>query len=259
MCFFAEKNSYHFDQGEPGIHPASVEFDVNDRVDDMFFKLVTGIGNILKNSNCEFALLRSACVKVDVLLAKASKLPNEFIDKINATKNLNELLALLSESLYCNWMNIRMLEKLAASSCQVDAQQLIAKYKKAIFSKKISDVLEDLPDFEITDEYYAKVRDKWEKDFEDVTIADITKRWAKLQKIFDVDDLELLLDNVIKGSTEIVWLIPVDLISHAKLSAFKNWCDLEDVSYLSIGDHVIKNDQLKFTEEHISITTGMLT
>ena len=236
-----------------------MEFDVNERVDDMFFKLVTAIGNILKKANCEFTLLRSACVKADVLFAKASKLPSEFVDKINSTGNLNELLALLSESPYCNWMNVRMLEKLAASSCQVDAQQLIAKYKKTIFSKKISDVLEDFPDFEITDEYYAKVRDRWRKDFEDVTIADITKRWAKLQKIFGVDDLELLLENVIKGSTEIVWLIPVELTSHARLSAFKNWSDLEDVSYLSIGDHVIKNDQLEFTEEHISITTGILT
>ena len=72
-------------------------------------------------------------------------------------------------------------------------------------------------------------------------------------------DLELILENVIQGSVEFCWLIPVELASHARLSAFKNWCNLEDVSYLSIGDHVIKNNQLEFTEEHISITTGTLT
>jgi len=35
------------------------------------------------------------------------------------------------------------------------------------------------------------------------------------------------------------------------ISAFKK---LVDILYLSIGDNVIKNDQLEFAEDHISIT-----
>ena len=233
-----------------------MKFDINDRVDDMFLKLFPAIGKILKRSNCEFALLRGACVKPDKL---ASKLPRKFISKINATKNLDELLAVLIESDYCNWINIRMLERMVVLSCQTEAEELIAKYKRIIFSKKLADILEDIPNLEVTDDYYVKVRDKWDKDFEDITVEDITKRWSKLQRIFDVKNAEMLLKNLTKGSVEIVWLIPVELAYHARLSAFKNWCDLEDVSYLSIDDHVIKNDQFEFKEEHISITTGILT
>jgi len=239
--------------------PVSVEFHISDRVDDMFLKLVPAVGGILKRSSCEFVLLRSACIKPDTPLIEANKLPVEFVDKINATKNLSDLLALLIVSPYCNWMNVRLLEKMAALSCQVEAEQLIAKYKKTVFSKKITDVLQYIPNLKVTDDYYVKVRDKWKKDLEDITVEDIANHWVKLQNIFNIDQSEILLENLIKGCIEIVWLIPVELTSFARLSAFKNWYDLEDVSYLSIDDHVIKNDHLEFTKEHISIITGILT
>ena len=251
-----QQDSYQLDQGKSSQEAVSVTFSVDERVDDMFLKLFPAIGKYLKKSDCNFTLLRGACVSSDKL---ACKLPNEFIEKVHATNNLDELLAVLIASDYCNWINIRMLERMVVLSSQSEAKELIGKYKQIIFSKKLVDILEDLPHLEITGDYYTKVKDKWKKDFEDITIEDIANHWSKLQRIFDVDNVEILLQNLTKGSVEIIWLIPVELTSHARLSAFKNWCDLEDVSYLSIGDHVIKNDQLEFTEEHISITTGILT
>ena len=148
---------------------------------------------------------------------------------------------------------------MAASSRQKEAKKLIANYKEIIFSKKVSDVIKEFPGVKIPDDYYTKVKNKWKKDFKDITVKDIADHWANLQRIFGVKDLELLLENVIQGSVEFCWLIPAELTSHARLQAFKNWCDLDDVSHLSIGDHVIKNDQFEFTEEHISNTTGTLT
>jgi len=247
------------EQRNVALQSVTVEFNTDDRVDDMFLELVPAVGDILKASGCEFSILRSACVKADTPIIEANKLPPEFIDRVNATKNMNELLPLLIECPYCSWINIRMLEKMAASSRQKEAKNLIANYKEKIFSKKVSDVIREFPGLKIPDDYYTKVKNKWKKDFKDITVKDFAHHWANLQRIFGVKDLELLLENVIQGSVEIVWLIPVELTSHARLSAFKNWCDLEDVSYLSIGDHVIKNDQLDFTNEHIPITTGILT
>jgi len=262
-CSLAEKieqeisTAHHQLSSSP--ETVSVQFKSNERVEDMFLKLVPAIGNILKKSNCGFTLLRSACIKPDQLISAASKLPPEFIDKVNATKNIDELLDLLISCPYCNWINVRILEKLAASSGQNEAQELIDKYKTKIFSKKVADILQEFPDLEISEQYHTRVWDKWNKNFEDITVEDIANHWVKLQRIFGVEDLELVLENLVIGSIEFHWLIPTELTSHARLSAFKNWCDLDDISYLSIGDHVIKNDQLEFTEEHISITTGILT
>ena len=261
QCSLAEKiekelNNIHQRSALPEPVSVSVQFKRNERVEEMFLRLVPAIGSILKKSDCDFTLLRGACIKSDQLPSTLKRLPAEFIDKINKTRNLDELLALLISCPYCHWMNIHILEKLATSSGQTEAQELIAKYKEIIFSKKVTDVLQELPDLEITEDYYIRVRDKWNEELEDITVKDIINHWVKLQKILGVESLEMLLENLVKWSGELHWLIPVELTSHARLSAFKNWCDLEDVSYLSIDDHVIKNDQLEFTEEHISITTG---
>ena len=240
-------------------NPVSVEFSVDEKVDDIFLELVPAFGDILKASSYKFSMLRSACIKADTPPTETNELPDEFIEKVNATKNLDELLALLVECPYCNWINVRMLEKMAASSRLKEAKRIIANYKEIIFSKKVTDIMREIPNLKIPDDYYTKVKNRWNKDFNDITVRDVAEHWVNLQRIFGVKDLELILQNVIQGSVEFCWLIPVELASHARLSAFKNWCDLEDVSYLSIGDHVIKNDQLEFTEEHISITTGILT
>ena len=190
-------------------------------------------------------------------LARVNQLPSDFVDKIDATSNLNQLLELLNKSPHCNWMNIRMLERMAAASKQSEAKTLVATYKNIILSKKINDILQELPDLEISDDYYTKVKDRWNKDLEDITVNDIVNRWCKLQKIFDVDDLEILLENIIKGSTIFHWLIPVCLITQVKYSVFRNWYNIEDISYLCIGDHVIKDDQFDFSEDHLSATTGI--
>ena len=190
-------------------------------------------------------------------LARVNQLPSDFVDKIDATSNLKELLELLNKSPHCNWMNIRMLEKMAAASKQSEAKTLITTYKNIILSKKINDILQELPDLEISDDYYTKVKDRWNKDLEDITVNDIVNRWCKLQKIFDVDDLAILLENILKGSTIFHWLIPVCLITQVKYSVLRNWYNIEDISYLCIGDHVIKDDQFDFSEDRLSATTGI--
>jgi len=235
------------------------QFCADDTVADMFLKLAKGIRDILKANSCEFALLRGTCVKTDKLVEKLNSLPCDLVDKIKATKDLDELLEVLLFSPYCNWRNVCVFEKMAAFTHQTEAQELIANYKRIVFFKKLTDVMQDFTEMEVTGTFYTRVEEKWSKNFEDITLEDIENHWLKLRKILDAGDLELLLENVVKGSTEFHWVIPVQLASHARLSAFKNWCDLEDVSCLSIGDNVIKNDQLEFTKEHISVTTGILT
>ena len=67
-------------------------FDINDRVEDIFITFVSELSDILKASKCEFTLLRSSCIKSDMPLATVNKLPSDFVDKVDATSNLNELL-----------------------------------------------------------------------------------------------------------------------------------------------------------------------
>ena len=49
---------------------ATVEFNINNRIEDMFLQLVHAIGGFLKSSDCEFTLLCGACIKADKFAAK---------------------------------------------------------------------------------------------------------------------------------------------------------------------------------------------
>lgn len=240
------------------VEPVSVEFKIGDSVGDMFYKLVFAMGYILKTSYCKLTVLQDACIKTDRLNSKLNKLPSDFIDKINTVKTLDDLLKVLIACTYCTWINFSMLEKMALVSCKTQALELIAKYKKTIYSKSLADVLQYFSGFKSYKDYYTKViyRGKPSKEFEDIAVESIASCWANLRRILDLEDLELLLDNVAKDSTEIYFCVPVELVPHARFSALRYWEELFNVSFLSIGEHVIKDDRFEFSVEKISVSTG---
>ena len=162
---------------------------VVDEVDDMFIAFLSALHNVL--SEAEFKMVRMGCITL------SAKLPNEFDSKVRATETLYDLFDVLVSSPFCNWMNIRLLEKMAAASLQSNAHQLINQYKNAIFSKKLKDIFKHIPEVsnQIPDEYYSKIKQRWKKEFDDVTVKDVIGEWNKLEKLFDVEELMLLLDS----------------------------------------------------------------
>ena len=138
-------------------------------------------------------------------------------DKIDQSKNLSELFNVLSRcKQYWNWMNIRILEKMAGNS--TPAKNLIKKYKNEVFSKKVKEVLSEIPDMIVPADQYTKVKAKWNKDFDELTIKDIVKEWSGIEKKFNVGET-MLLKNITTGCVEICWLLHNDLVEHAIYSA----------------------------------------
>ncbi|XP_065912310.1 uncharacterized protein [Dysidea avara] len=224
-----------------------VDFNEFDNTNDMFLALVSELQCIL--SEDKLPLVRRACITNDKQMS--AKLPDEFVQKVTATTNLNDLFDAVTQSPFCNWMNIRLLEKMAAASLQCNAIKLIKKYKATISSLKLKDVLNQMQEVEITDDYYSKVKEKWNKELDELTVNDIISHWCRLEIIFDVDDATLLLNRIIEGSVVLCWLLPTELVCHARYSAFKMWNKLEDILYLEIGDHMIKDQQYDFKTAQI--------
>ena len=176
-------------------------------------------------------------------------------DKVDESENLSELFNTLSRRCrpYWNWMNIRMLERMAGNSSA--AKQTIEKYKKNIYSRKVKDVMSEISNLEIPTNGYTEVKEKWNKDFDDLTIKDVVKRWSELERRFNVEGT-MLLKSIIEGCVEVCWLLPNDLVKQASCSVTGNRqhrCGDDDQSgtgqdlfpevlYLKIGDLVIKDD-----------------
>ena len=180
-------------------------------------------------------------------------------DKIDESENLPGLFIVLSRSFrpYWNWMNIRMLEKMAGNS--LAAKRIIENYKKNIYSRKVKDVMSEISNLEIPTNGYTEVKEKWNKDFNDLVIIDIVKRWNEIEKKLNVEET-MLLKSINKGCVEVCWLLPNHLVEHASCSVtiYNNQQGRHDddqsgtgtqelfpeLLYLKIGDHVIKDDDI---------------
>ena len=180
-------------------------------VDDCFSRFTAAMFQILSKAN--FSSLRRACLE-NINRLGGVTLSKELKSRIETAQNLDHLFDVLCDTPYWNWMNIKMLTKMAQASLLDAATKLIQEYKDEVYSRKLIDVLPQLPDLNISDTDYTKVKEKWKKDLNDITVYDLVKHWSEVEKIFNVEGPTVLLDRVINGSIEIHWLIPTELVEH---------------------------------------------
>ena len=216
-------------------------------VDATFCTFVDNMFDVLSKE--DFRKIHRKCLE-NLNLIGGIALPLDVKYKIAKSKNLAELFSVLCQcKQYWNWMNIRMLEKMAGDS--LAAKQVIEKYKKEVFSKKVKDVISEIPCLEVPTDVYTKIMEKWNKDLNDLTIKDVVNHWSAIEKIFNVEG-PMLLKSITEGCVQICWLLRNDLVKHAICSATNGQPGNNDRSYsqklfsevlfLKIGDVVIIDD-----------------
>jgi len=167
----------------------------------------------------KFSTIRRAC-KVQIKTPTGAKLSPTLVDKINATKNLDELLDTLVESPYWSWIDVRLLEAMVTASGSATAEAILLNYKELIFSKKLHEILPCAPSKAISDAYYLKVISKFNKDADKITVADLLTSQTNLEKvIMDIGEGTCVLEHIEDGCIKIHWFIPVHAAHHAFESA----------------------------------------
>ena len=209
-----------------------------DDVDECFSHFTAAMFKIL--SKAEFPSLRRACLENSNKLGGVT-LPSDLKSNIAAAKTLDDLFDVLCDTPYWNWMNIKMLAKMSKASHLPAATELIQQYKEEVYSRKLIEVLQQIPSYGIPGNYYTKAKEKWNKDLNDVTVNDLVNHWSEVEQIFDVEEPTVLLDKVINGSIEIHWLIPTELVELTRQSVHSHISIMLrcDVLYFDIGGHVI--------------------
>jgi len=210
-----------------------IDFKICENVDDAFSHFTAAM--FLTLSKAKFTILRRACNKVG-----GAVLPEDLIAKIKTTENLDDLFDVLGNSPYWNWMNIRMLRKMASASLQPDASKLIKQYQDEVYSRQLIEVLRQIPHFKIPDKYYATIKEKWDKNLDEITVQDLVTHWYDVERIFDVQEPTVLLDRIVDGCVEIYWLVPAQIVEHAILSLNNQIQMLSGFLYFDIRGLVIK-------------------
>lgn len=213
-------------------------------VDEAFSMLSSTVYEIFMSNNVQFDVLRRACIE-NINTPFGACIPEELVAKIQASDNLSKLFDVLALSVpYWNWINIRILTKMVLVSRVDEAKELVEGYKEAVFSRKLSLLLKEIPTLSIPPDYYTKVETKWNRSLDELTVKDLVSQWSEMEEMFDVKGLTLLLDRVVDGCIEIHWLVPTQLVHHICCAVFNSRHLLTSLLLLKIGDHVIlHNDE----------------
>ena len=190
---------------------------------------------ILKDE--KFERLQRECILYVTRLAGKS-----FSRYFEKTCNVKELLNKLLGLPYCifNWIDIRILENVSSG---IDAAvEQIKKYKKGIFTKKLD--LSHIAVYEVDENCFIKVEEKWKRSIDNVVIQDIIDHWDGIEKVLIVPLLLHSITVPTKNIIEIVWLLRRDLHQNATNMAKNNVFGDQlphEVFYFKIYKNLVKD------------------
>lgn len=194
-------------------------FDITefDSITEAFLFLTSNVSKLLQSE--DFYTIRRACIE-QTNTPNGAQLSPDMMQKITTTNNLNVLLDTLALSPYWSWIDLRLLSALVVASGSSTAKNFLDSYKKVTFSKKLIDVISDIPSKEVRDKHYTKIVSKFNKELDEITIFDLLKRQSQLETvIMDLKKGTCALARIEEGCIKIHWFIPTDYIDHVFKSA----------------------------------------
>lgn len=167
-----------------------------ENVDECFSHFTAEMFTVL--SRADFHSLRRSCLE-NINKLCGIEFPSDLRRRIAHTYNLDDLFDILCDTPYWNWMNIKMITKMAIASNLPAAIQLIQQYKKKIISIKLKNFISQFTTFSVSYTTKSQFKEKFNKDFADLTLGDMVNHWSDLEKIFNVGEPNLLLDRLLVG------------------------------------------------------------
>ena len=208
-----------------------------DSISEAFIYLTSNVSRLLQNA--DFYAIRRSCIE-QISTPNGAQLSPDMVQKIKTTSHLNALLDTLAESPYWSWIDLRLLQAIVTASGSSIAKDFLDKYRNAIFSKKLLEVLPSVPNTEIRDAYYSKIVSKVEKDLENIKVSDLLEFKCQLETvIMDIASGTCSLAYIKEGCIEIHWFVPTHCIDHAYKSAClkRHKFYTLHLQYLQIGTH----------------------
>ena len=145
-----------------------------------FIELQTKMRELLKGANCDN--LRNACI-AQQHNPRGAELSQQLIYEMSTRESSEKLFDLLVKSPYWSWIEIRLLEALVIASQNPQACELLDNYKAVVFSKRLFDLLPNVPNKEVKEKYYSKVKAKLSKDSDVITVADLIEFQSCLEVV----------------------------------------------------------------------------
>ena len=200
-----------------------------------------------------FMQLKNACIQRGALL------PSEFKQQIKSAVELDDLLDVLDNPMYCNWLNTRLLKRIVKSIDIPEAKQLIQTYEECVYSRKVSDVVVHFDPRCFNPSHVCSVKAKIARSFESLTVADIIRYCQELESVMGVYTGSVTATECQPGCLKITCVIPLYCALHAYEMAKTNSLKFRQfhIQYIEI-EPFPKVSALNCSTELGELTSGIL-
>jgi len=183
--------------------------------------------------------LRRASILQNSLPAGA-QLSAELVTRIKGTSNVDELVDEIVGAGLWTWIDVSLMDAMAAASAIPDALNLVRKYKAYAFSKYLHQIIPSIPFTINKEEYLREISCKINKSPNSLTVEDLMIHKRELEKvILDINQGSLTIAFIKEGCVEVHYSIPANLFIHAYYCSLKNKRKLHNlhVRYLHFEGH----------------------
>ena len=217
-------------------------------ISDAYLKMIAELNGILKS--CDLSTLQSVLIH-QVNTPKGIKLKKDLKEqikkKINEATSSFNLISVLDDFPFCNWLDTRLVEALTIGSGLKSSSDLVNAYKKFLFQKKFRDALLEFPTVqeEEIEAYIVAVSEKIHVDPNKITIGDFMKKRRTMEHaILDLVNQTLCIQNVKRGCLEFSYYIPNNYSFSAYKMALHNHYKFYIINllHIEIGKHPVIYD-----------------
>ena len=192
--------------------PPPVAFSVDEDIDYAFTKLSAAVTDIIQHTN--FDRLQRACIE----RARSPKMiykSNEIIPVIKQANSFERLCSMLADTTYWNFLDIRMMETMAAASRIPAAQDAIEHFKKTFFSTTLKEAAPYFPVIKVKPNH-TELYEELDRDPSEMTIGELHKHRFYLEtEILKTGPDTCTICKIVIGSIIIIWQIHVDHVYQA--------------------------------------------
>ena len=199
-----------------------------------------------------FTQLKNACIQ------RGTRLPVEFKQQIKAADKLDDLLDVLDNPMYCNWINICLLKRIVKTIDIPEAKNLIQAYESCVYTRKVSDVGIHFHSDYFKPSHVSLVNAKIVRSFTNLTVADIIKYCERLESNMGVYAGSVTATECQPGCLQITCVIPLHCALHAYEMAKTNFLKFRQfhIQYIEI-ESFPKVFALNFQSYLNTLTSGI--
>ena len=202
------------------------------KYDNVVLAFTSLMARLHKNvTESQLQIIKACCIAVtdgmfrDCIKTKADTVDNFF--------------TLLSEhTLYCNWMNIQLVEVIATASGNKKLEDLVSNYRRNIYSRTLKQVCEYIPQHYIKTKHYKEVKIKISKSPDNVTVGELIK-----YNCLFANKIASLYISVTANCINITWLVPTDKVYELFLFSLTIPQQSRKDDFIQIGSWIVYHPQ----------------